>query len=126
MPAPSDAKRFAYKMDPSDVVDFMYDASPAMENTVEKTEQISSTWSLTMSAEGAAIGAAIRFAGAYAASLVENDTAIKFWLEVAPAMQGDNIFLGSGVDVPITVRWVSTNVPPRTFERTLVITIRQR
>ena len=122
MPIPFDAKRFSYQMDPGDVVDFIFDATPAMEDT----EAISSAWSITMSPEGAAVGLSIRTDGDYAPARIEAGKKLRFWLNVAAPQQQNSIFLGSGIDIAMTLRWTTNNVPPRTFERAAVVTVRQR
>lgn len=122
MATPIGAKLIEYVMDPSDLIDIVYDARPMM----AVDEAISDTWVLTMSAEGAAVGLTISSGGAYAPAKVLADGGVRFWLSVSGIQQANNIFLNSGIDIPITLRWDTTNVPKRTFERTMVITVRQR
>ncbi len=121
MAIPPSAVRFQAQMDPGDRIEFVAIFNEILQ--VSAGEQIAEgTWTLTMSPEGAALGVTIGSAGAYAAGLQVSNQQIRFWLWVLDANQSDAIF-NSGVDVAITIRFETTNIPPRRYERSFVVRV---
>ena len=117
------AQAFVYVMEPSDIVDFIFDLS----NMLAPGEKIDPTnWQLTMSPEGTALGVQIGTAGLYAPQVVNGGLALRFWLSVTPDQQANILYNGAGTMVPILVIASTTNAPPRTFQRTLMVRIAQR
>lgn len=119
MAIPASAKRFSDQMDPGDRYEFIADYS----GLLQQGEQIAvGEWTLIMSAEGAAVGLSIIDSGPRAPALGINNTRLIFWMEIDPDFQGDAVF-DSGIDVAITVRFETTNVPARRYERTIVVRV---
>lgn len=121
MAIPPTASRFSAQMDPGDRLEFVAIFAEILQITAG--EQIAEgTWTLTMSPEGAALGVTIGSSGAYAAALQVSNQQIRFWLSVLDANQSDAIF-NTGVDVAITIRFETTNSPPRRYERSFVVRV---
>lgn len=121
MAIPPSAVRFQAQIDPGDRVEFVAKFDEILQVTAG--EQIADgTWTLTMSAEGAAVGVQIGSVGAYAPALQVSNQQIRFWLSVADANQSDAIF-NTGVEVAITIRFETTNSPPRRYERSFVVRV---
>lgn len=118
MAIPALAREFAIPMDPHDRIEYQAD----LESILESGETISS-YTLTMGVEGTALGAFIG-SGDYAPAIV-NGRSIKFWLEVATLDQNQPPYF-DGVRVPIEVSVVTSNVPPRRWQRTVVVRIQQQ
>lgn len=120
MAIPSTAKKFDVMMDPAELLEYQTDLAG---NLLEVGETIAS-YTLTMGAEGTALGASIRNDGDYVPQ-TPGSTSIKFWLEVSPAFRENSAF-DAGVDVPIVATVTTSNVPPRRRQRTVVVRVQQQ
>lgn len=125
MANPATARAFAQALDPEDEADFYVfvnqgapDATPAP--VLLPGEWIAS-YSLTLSAEAAAVGLEIVADGARAPQLVGNR--LEIWLTVADEMRGNAAFAGAGITVGISLTIVTTADPARTKERTFLVRI---
>jgi len=117
---PPSASVFAARMDPGDRIEFAVSFDAVLQTA--QNEQIAAGWTLAMSAEGAALGVQIETIGGRAPYLDTNNSRVVFWLSVLGASQAD-ISFNAGVDVAIIVRFETTNVPARRYERTVVVRI---
>lgn len=121
MAIPASATYADVQMDPGDRVEWPINFAALLQT--DAGEQIHATnWGLIMSPEGAAIGVTIESGGAYAPTLLVNNQQIQIWLSVNPANQADTIF-NTGIDAAITAWFETTNVPPRRYERTIVVQV---
>jgi hypothetical protein len=108
-------------MDPKDLVDFIADLSLDLETS----EQVAS-YTMTASAEMAALGVSIVTASPRAESLQAGNTQILFWLQVDPTYQSNPAFDGEGTLFGISISFTTNVVVPRTKHRTLGIRIQQK
>lgn len=124
MAIPSTAVRFGGSMDPGDWRPYEMDFSPLLD--VIAGEQIDlANFTLTMSAEGVALGVQMDDVGPRAPALIDSGTGIRFYLSVDPAQQNAPVF-DAGVSVAITTRIRTTATPFNIFERTWVVPIVNR
>lgn len=128
MALPPNAKVWTQEMDPADVVDYQA-ALAGTDGLLEESEQIAS-FTLTMSAEGAALGVTISEGGVgeggAAPSRIDSNTGVLMWLYVDDAFQDDTAFDGTGISVGITLTVVTNSLPARTRQRTLVLKVAQQ
>ncbi len=121
MAIPNSAVRWAESIDPGDVRAFMISFAALLD--VAGGEQIDpANWSLTMSAEGVALGAQIGSGGDRVPTIEEGGSAIKLWLSVEGSRQSSTVF-NSGVEVAIVVQFRTTSTPFSQIERTFVLRI---
>lgn len=125
MPLPNDPVRWPMSMDPSDVVDFIMSltGTPALLD-VDNSEEIDS-FTLTMSAEGVALGLTIG-TDARAPELIEGNTAVKLWLSVDSGSQAEGAYSAAGVELGVVGRFTTNSSPSRTYERTWAVKVMQR
>ncbi|MFC3711277.1 hypothetical protein ACFOMD_01760 [Sphingoaurantiacus capsulatus] len=121
MALPNDPILLAEAMDPSEVLDFVFDFAALLE-----PGEVIDDFALTMSAEGAALGLSVLEAPDRGATLIEGDRAVRLWVGVEPGAQNDAAFAGDGLQVGIELRATTNSEPPRTRERTFALTVRQR
>lgn len=103
-------------MDPSDEVDFR------AQFTLDVDEAISEFTLLTDAAStalGLEIGTGVR-----QPLLVEDDTAILVWLTIDPSLWNDPAF-DTGALLGFTAQIVTSSGPPRRYERSWVVLVRQ-
>jgi hypothetical protein len=127
MTIPLNATQFRQQMDPADVVDYVADAydtsDPAKTPLLEAGESIVS-YTLTMSAEGTALGVTIESVAPRAPALINSNKAIKFWLSVTSGFQTNVAFDGAGTLIPILVT-IDTDMSRRR-QRTVVVQVAQQ
>jgi hypothetical protein len=127
MPIPLNAVVVKQEMDPRDIIDFIancYDTSDPDKPPLLETGETISSYVLTMSAEGAALGVTIETVAPRASALINSDTAIRYWLSVTSGFQANAAFDGVGTKIPVSVE-ISTN-QNRRRERTMVIQVAQQ
>lgn len=118
-------------MDPAERVEYIASFTGGDEPVLRAGETIAS-YSLAVSAEGAALGLTIENAGEYVSRLVDvvdgeaapGSSAILIWLSVAPEMQSNEVFVG-GAKVGVIATIETTATPPRRRERTWLVELRQ-
>lgn len=121
MAIPPTASRWSKQLDPGDLTPFIMNMAPLLD--VANGEQINpADWTLTMSAEGVALGCEIGSSGGYAPSLSSDGTRIGLYLSVAAGSQASAGF-DSGVDVAIVARFGTTATPANRYERTFVVRV---
>lgn len=133
MPIPVNAVLMKQEMDPADIVDFVanfYDTSDATKTPILESGETISSYTLTMSSEGAALGVTIETVAPRAHGLITSsagyvdNTAIKFWLSVTGANATNAAWDATGTKIPVTVT-INTS-QNRRRERTMVVTIAQQ
>jgi hypothetical protein len=124
MALPPNARAWSPEMDPADIVD--YEVTLAGDNGLLETGEQVSTYTLTMSAEGAALGVTISMVSGYEPSLINSNTGIKMWFYVDPAFLTNAAFSGTGVSVGIELTVNTSSVPSRRRQRTLVLKVAQQ
>lgn len=117
-------------LNPEDQVDYTIDLVGRL---LEVGETVQS-YTLTLSAASIAAGLLIG-SGAYATALgsVTNGiftagagTVLRIWFSVDPTHQADTDFAGTGVWLDMQLKVITTNTPPRTRERTLLLRVCQQ
>lgn len=123
MALPNDPVAISGAMDPSEILDFVFDfANLLQDSEVIDPDQVT----LTMSAEGTALGITIATDADREAALIDSDTAILLWLSVDAAFRSNAAFAGAGTTVGVEAHVRTNALPYRELERTFTITIRQR
>ena len=123
MPTPWEAS-----LDPSDNVDFYADFGAVGESGTEAVlaegEAIDSFTAIPTAAATAA-GLLVGASGQYAPSKVNDDRTVKMWLSIDPDKR-DNCEFGTtaGLALGVEVSIVTDSVPPRSFQRTWTVTVR--
>lgn len=127
MTIPLNATQFRQQMDPADIVDYVADAydtsDPAKTPLLEAGESIVS-YTLSMSAEGAALGVTIESVAPRAPALINSNKGIKFWLSVTAGFQTNAAFDGAGTLIPVLVT-IDTDMSRRR-QRTVVVQVAQQ
>jgi hypothetical protein len=144
MALPPNAKILTRQMDPADVVDFVANASPDPagldqdEVPLLEDSEIITSYTLTMSPEGAALGVTISTGGSgeggAAPSLIAivggsqttGATAVKFWLYVDATFQDNAAFDGTGTYIALTLTVNTNSIPSRRRQRTIVVQVAQQ
>lgn len=118
MAIPATATYWAAKMDPSDLIDYVFDLST---DSILETGELVSSYTLTVQSEGVAVGFEIQALGGYEPSIATGNI-ITAWFAVNIANQGDVAF-DAGVDVPIELEINTDSTPSRRIQRTFVVTV---
>jgi hypothetical protein len=121
MPTPNDPLRFAYEPDPADVVSYGVDLTALLDGAGVAP----GTLVLTVDAGSIALGVSVA-GGALAPALTADGSTVVFWIAVDPASRDSSAFDRFGVEVVVVVDFSTTHVPPRTFERSTLIAMRNR
>lgn len=121
MPTPPTAFAFEDGLDPHEELDFVIPCGPILEDG----EEIDS-YTLTVLAESAALGLTIMSGGGRDHELVEDNTAIALWLEIADAYKTNAAFDGTGASLPMEVTLVTNSAPARTRQFTCLVPVAQK
>ena len=105
-------------MDPKDRVDFVADFKALLTGN----EKIAAA-SLTLGAESVALGLTLIQNPPHGPNII-NGVGIEAWFQVNAGLQANAAF-DVGATLPIEATILTDAVPPRTFQRTLVITVKQ-
>lgn len=123
----------AAQADPRDEIEYIISA----EGLLEADEEIAD-YELLLPAESVALGIEIMEGGGRDHALLPEtelddgttlraNTAVQVWLTVAEANRADSIFYGSsGASAPVEVTIVTTSVPARTRQRTVLLKVVQQ
>jgi hypothetical protein len=120
---PASAKVFTRQMDPYERLDWIAELS-GTDGLLETGETIAS-FTLTMGAEGAALGVSVLTAAPYTAATTDAAKSVRFWLEVDEAFR-ENAAFNDAVSIPITLSLLTSNVPARRRQRTMVVEFIQK
>lgn len=122
MPLPVDTAIFGDKVDPTDVIDWLLKLSGEL---LRPGEQVAS-YTLSPTAEFVALGGEIMSGGGRDMTLIEGNTQLLFWTQIAAGYQQDAAFAGEGVTLGLVLTVVTNNNPARTRQRTFAIKVAQR
>lgn len=144
MALPPNAKLFPRQMDPADVVDYIANGNPdpgdldVNEVALLEEGEVISSYTLTMSPEGAALGVTISQGGVgeggddpsliaiVGGAETTGATAVKFWLYVDDAFLDNAAFDGTGTYVGIILTVNTNSVPSRRRQKTLIVQVAQQ
>lgn len=117
MAIPTTARVFTQHFDPSDILDFYLGLTEGDDEGDLQVGEKVDTFSLTLSPEAVAAGLILMGEGRTRIS----GNVLGFWLQASTAAQVSSIFDGAGISLPIVFTYTTTNTPPRTIQRTLVV-----
>lgn len=112
------ATSFEGPMDPTDIVDYVSEFGPLLETS----ETIQAGFTVSPTTEAAALGFEIN--SSVPPSLEVGNQNILFWSQVNVANRDDDVWSEDGVQVPVEITF-TTNVTPRQYQRTFLITVKQ-
>ena len=121
MAIPPTAFVFEEGLDPHEELDFIVPCDPLLE-----TSETIDSYTLSLSAEAAALGLTIMSGGDRDHALVESDQAIRMWLEIDDAYKTNAAFDGTGTNLPMEVTIVTNSSPARTRQFTLLVPVVQK
>ncbi|MEA3537594.1 MAG: hypothetical protein U9R73_00520 [Pseudomonadota bacterium] len=126
MPLPSDPIRWEQKIDPGDRLDFLMELGAGTPPILDVDNgEIVTSYTLTMSAEGVALGLTIG-TGLYAPQLIDSGRTVLLWLEVDSGNWSNAQYSGSGSEIGVTLQFQTNNSPARRYERTWALKVLQR
>jgi len=118
---PLGATVWSQPFDPADHVPFAIDFAALL----DEGEAIVEIEAITMSAAGAALGVAVDDAAPYGPIIDTAGKKVQLWFVVDDAHWSETAFSASGVQIPVAVRVATAGTPPKRFERTCVLMVRQ-
>ena len=121
MAVPPTAGRFSGSLDPSEELDFEIRFSSLLESG-EKVAR----FTLALLPEAVAMGLMIMAGEGRDLRLIDEGEAISFWLTVDPQYRENVEFTGGGIPIPMELTIVTTSLPPRTRQRTLLVSVVQQ
>lgn len=129
MAIPPNAKKIPQPMDPSDVLPWAVDLTQG-EPTGSSApfllpgESVAS-FTLAVTAEAIAAGLSILADATYPPPTIDG-LELTFWPTIAPEARGLSIFDGGGRDLALELTATTNSMPPKTKQRTIVITVAQQ
>jgi hypothetical protein len=120
--APLGSQAWRRHFDPADHAPYALDFGPLL----EASENIAVIESIVMSATAALLGVGIDTAGAYAPIIDTDGEKVQLWFVVDEDAWDALSFEASGVQLPVTVRVTTDSTPPKRYERSGVLTVRQQ
>lgn len=109
--------------DPGDHAPFAFGFAALL----DEGERIADIASIRMSPAAAALGVMVDEAPTYAPIIdADGGQTVQVWFTVDPALQEAASFDASGVRLPVSFRVVTDSTPPKRFERTGVLVVRQQ
>ena len=120
MAVPPSAQSFAGSLDPHEELDFLLDCGPLLESGEEIVG-----YTLTVLAEGVALGLTIMSGSGRDHELVGNNRAVRFWATIDAAYKSNAGFAGSGTSLPLEIALVTNSDPARIRNRTFLIEVAQ-
>lgn len=123
---PKDATEITRPMDPADVADFgiAFLRDGSRHAVLESDESIAS-FTLKLSQRAVEAGLIVKQDDVYPAPFVA-DNVVRFWLAVEPARQDNPEFRHKGLTLPLELTFTTNGTPPRTKQRTVTVTVRER
>jgi hypothetical protein len=118
---PAGAPLWAQHFDPGDHAPYAFDFTALLGDG----EKIASIDAIKMSAQAALLGVAVDQASVYAPIIDEAGKKLQLWFIVDMTSWEAVAFAAGGVMLPVTVRILTDSVPPKRFERTSALTVRQ-
>lgn len=122
MAVPPGAFKFKAAMDPGELLDYQIRLKDGGLRLLDDAESIAS-YTLTLYPEAVALGLEISSAAGYTPS---NDTAnITIWFQVASAFRENAAYSGEGATLAMELTVITTSVPVRRRQRTIVLGVAQ-
>lgn len=119
---PISAFAWPLPLDPSDHAPYAYDWSALL----SEGETVDEIVSVTMSALGASLGVTIDSDSDHAPMIDIDGQKTGLWFSVADGFQTNSAFAGSGALIGVATRIRTSATPPREYERTAILTVRQQ
>lgn len=126
MPIPLNAVLWEQPLDPSDVLDYIFElggTKPILDAASVPPEGISS-YTVSLGPESVALGLTLGVASYIHTK--PTPTSIRVWLSVASGFQSNAAFDGAGTLLPVILTFVTDSIPPRNFQRTAIVTVAQQ
>lgn len=121
MPLPIDPTVLPEPMDPSELIDYVCEMGDLLTGA-----EVIDQFTITMSAEGTALGVSILEASPRAPSLTDSDKSVRVWPSVSSGDRTRVNWDSEGTGVAFNVHVRTNSSPYRERERTFLLTIRQR
>ena len=119
---PLGAVEWQQAYDPADHAPYAFDFS----SILAEGETISDILSIRLSSAAAALGIAVDQAASFSPVIdAAEGKKVQLWFVVADDLQEAASFLATGVKIPVAVKIETSSTPPKRFERTNVLTVRQ-
>jgi len=118
MAIPASALVWDEPMDPSDLVDYVVDCAPFLDDG-----EVIASFTLANYSEANLLGLQIG-TGSYAPQIVTG-TKIRMWFSIDTTYQANAAF-DVGVNLPVFLNITTTSIPARKRQRTLVVKVVQR
>ncbi len=118
---PLGAVTWAQPYDPGDHAPYAI----SFKDLLDQGETIASIDAIKVSSSAALLGISVDTAAAYAPIIDIAGDKIQLWFLVDQSAWESAAFAAAGVQVAITVRVVTDGAPPKRYERTAVLTVRQ-
>lgn len=120
MQHPRDARAFEYQPDPGDAVSF------AAEFAVLTGGVPINPATLAVVTDAEDLGVRVLTTAGRAPALASDNTTVVLWIGVDAELRGSAAFQGMGLEVGVTIRFSTADASPRDFERTALLTVRNR
>jgi len=118
---PLGASPWLQQYDPADHTPYVFDFSGLLGNS----EKIVSIEAVNVNATAALLGIGVEVDPLYAPLIDTAGKKCQIWFAVIPASWDLPSFDAAGVMLPITMRVATDSTPPKRYERTAVLTVRQ-
>lgn len=119
--APLGATTWSQPYDPGDHAPYAIDFG----DLLDEGENIASIEAIKVSAAAALLGISVDQAAGYRPIIDVAGQKIQLWFLIDQAFWESASFAASGVLLPVSVRIATTSTPPKRYERTAVLTVRQ-
>ena len=119
---PLGAVEWEQPFDPADHAPYAFDWS----SLLDAGERVEDILAIRVSSSAAALGIMVDQTGAFA-PIIDSAAGlqVQLWFVVAEEMQEVATFVGAGVKIPVTMKIETSSTPPKRFERTNVLEVRQ-
>lgn len=118
---PLGAPRWQQPFDPADHAPYAGD----FVKLLGASEKIATVEMIALSSSAAALGIIIDQTEGYMPIIDTAGKKVQLWFTVDPELWGSAAFNAAGVQMPVSMRILTNSAPPKRFERTAVLTVRQ-
>jgi hypothetical protein len=119
---PLGAQQWRQPFDPADHAPFAFDFGPLL----DEGEKIADIEQISLNATAALLGLTVDASADYAPIIDVDGEVLQVWFIVDQAYWAAASFNASGVQLPVTFRIVTDATPPKRYERTAVLSVRQQ